>query len=286
MKKITVIGATGTIGIPVTKELVKAGFEVTALVRDIDKAKQILPNEIRFVKGDLKNKASIEEALKNAEGLYINISTGPADKENEFSPETTGMDNILEAAKKMSVKRVAYLASFLARNYKGDWWVMKAKKDCVHKIEKSGLPYTIFYPSNFMENFLGGMKQGNKIMIMGKAVHKIWWIAGEDYGRQVANAFKTEKAINKEYPVQGVEAYTMGEAAKVYTNSYTKEKLGIGTMPMGMARFVSIFIAQLKFASKFMTIMNNNVETFEAQSTWDELGTPQITIEKFAKQQN
>jgi hypothetical protein len=32
MKKITVIGATGMIGIPVTKELINAGFDVTALV--------------------------------------------------------------------------------------------------------------------------------------------------------------------------------------------------------------------------------------------------------------
>lgn len=283
MEKITVIGATGTIGIPVVKELVKAGFEVTALVRDINKAKQILPNEIKFVKGDLNDKISIEEALKNADCLYINISTGPADKENGFSPETTGIDNILEAAKKSSIKRVAYLASFLARNYTGDWWVMKAKKECIAKIEKSGLPYTIFYPSNFMENFTGGMKQGKKIMSMGKSVHKMWWIAGEDYGRQVANAFKTEKSLNKAYPVQGIEPYTMKEAATVYANNYTKEKLSVGNMPMGMVKFMSIFMSQLKFTVKLMTIMNNNIEKFEAQSTWDELGKPQITIEKFAK---
>ncbi len=286
MKKITVIGATGTIGIPVVKELVKAGFEVTALVRDINKAKQILPNEINLVKGDLKDKNSIEEALKNADGLYINISTSPADKENVFNPETNGIDNILEAAKKSSIKQVAYLGSFLARNFKGDWWVMKAKNNCVYKIEKSGLPYTIFYPSNFMENFNSGMKQGKKIMFMGKPVHKIWWIAGEDYGRQVANAFKTEKSLNKSYSVQGVEAFTMKEAATVFTNNYTKEKLGVGNMPMGLAKFMSIFIGQLKFTVKLMTIMNNNIETFEAQSTWDELGKPQITIEKFAKQNN
>ena len=40
-KKITVIGATGMIGIPVTNELINAGFEVTALVRNVEKAKQI-----------------------------------------------------------------------------------------------------------------------------------------------------------------------------------------------------------------------------------------------------
>ena len=60
MKKITVIGATGMIGIPVTKELIKAGFEVTALVRDEKKAKKIFPQGVTFVKGDIEDKNSIE----------------------------------------------------------------------------------------------------------------------------------------------------------------------------------------------------------------------------------
>ncbi len=90
MKKITVIGATGMIGIPLTKELVKAGFEVTALVRNVEKAKQIFPSGVRFVKGDLENKNAIAEGLKNTDGLYINISTTDKDKENQFNPEMSG----------------------------------------------------------------------------------------------------------------------------------------------------------------------------------------------------
>jgi len=42
--KILVIGATGMIGKPVANELLNAGLEVTALVRDIAKAKERLPN--------------------------------------------------------------------------------------------------------------------------------------------------------------------------------------------------------------------------------------------------
>jgi len=45
---------------------------------------------------------------------------------------------------------VAYLSSFLARNYKGNWWVMSAKKKGIAKVKNSGVPYTIFYPSNFI----------------------------------------------------------------------------------------------------------------------------------------
>ncbi|MBK9378342.1 MAG: NAD(P)H-binding protein [Saprospiraceae bacterium] len=63
-KNISIIGATGMIGIPVTKELVKAGFNVTALVRNPEKAKSIFPAGVNFVKGDLDDKIQSGLLLK------------------------------------------------------------------------------------------------------------------------------------------------------------------------------------------------------------------------------
>lgn len=283
MKKITVFGATGMIGTPVTNELVKAGFEVTALVRNIEKAKQIFPSGVNFVKGDLDNLKSIAEAMQNADAIYINISTTDKNKENEFNPEIGGLDNILATAKENNIKQIAYLSSFLARNYQGNWWVMNAKKASISKVKICGIPYTIFYPSNFMENFKGGMVQGKKISGIGKSIHKAWWIAGEDFGKQVANAFKTEKALNNEYPVQGLEPLTMDEAANIYVQNYSKEKMSVSNLPMGFAKFLAVFISPLKFVTQLMTVMNNNVETFEAQKTWNDLGTSEMTVAKFAQ---
>lgn len=284
IKRITVIGSTGMIGIPVTQELVKAGFEVTALVRNIEKAKQIFPQGVSFVKGDIEDMQSINEALKNADGLYINISTKPTDKESQFNPEMQGLDNILAALKNTNIKQVAFLSSFLARNYNGDWWVMKAKKGGISKIKNSGIAYTIFYPSNFMENFASeGMRRGNKVnYIKSKVNNKAWWIAGEDFGKQVANAFKTDKALNCEFPVQGPEALTMKEAATKYAAAYKKEQLGVGSMPYGLLKFLGMFIPQMKFLSNLMNVMLNNEETFESQKTWDILGKSEISIDKFA----
>lgn len=283
-KKITVIGATGMIGIPVTKELLKAGFEITALVRDVAKAKQIFPTgKVHFVNGDLQNIGEISEALKNADAVYISISSSPNDKENEFNPEIHGFENILSALKTSSVKQVGFLSSFLARNYTGDWWVMNAKKQAINKIKNCGIPYTIFYPSNLMENFNGGMRDGNKINIIGKSTEKAWWIAGEDLGKIVAKSFETEKALNKEYSVQGLAAMTTLEATKTYVENYTKEKLKVAILPMGMAKFLSLFVKPLKFAVPLIEIMNKNKETFEAQKTWNDLGKPSIKINQFAK---
>jgi uncharacterized protein YbjT (DUF2867 family) len=282
-KKITVIGATGMIGIPVTNELIRTGFEVTALVRNIEKAKQIFPTGVNFVKGDIQNLNEISNALKNADAVYINISTTANDKQNEFNPEIGGLDNILSALKTSSVKQVAFLSSFLARNYTGNWWVMNAKKQGITKIKNCGIPYTIFYPSNFMENFKGGMKDGKKINTIGKSTEKAWWIAGEDFGKQVANSLKSELSLNKDYPVQGIEALTMAEASKIYADNYTIEKLSVENLPMGMAKFLALFVKPLKFVVPLMQVMNSNKETFEAQKTWDELGKPSITLNQFAK---
>lgn len=283
-KKITVIGATGMIGVPVTNELIKAGFDVTALVRNIDKAKQVFATNVNFVKGDIQNTDSIVDALKNADAVYINISTTYTDKENEFNPEKDGLDNIIFALKNSPVKQVAFLSSFLARNYNGDWWVMNAKKQGINKIKNCGIPYTIFYPSNFMDNFNGGMKDGKKINTIGQSTEKAWWIAGEDFGRQVANALKIEKSLNREYSVQGLEPMTLMEAATIFANNYSKEKLKVANLPMGMAKFLALFIKPLKFVVPLMDIINNNKETFESQKTWDELGKPSIALSEYAKQ--
>jgi len=154
-KKITVIGATGLIGLPVTKALVKSGFEVTVLVRDVEKAAAVMPAGVSLVKGDLRSRVDIGRAIKNADGVYINLNTTFNDTEKGFLSEREGVDNIVAELKGSTVKQVGFLTSFLSRDYPGDWWVMKVKEDAVKKIKASGVPFTIFRSSSFMENFRG-----------------------------------------------------------------------------------------------------------------------------------
>jgi uncharacterized protein YbjT (DUF2867 family) len=285
VKNITVIGATGLIGVPVTKALVNAGFNVTALalVRDSDKAKKILPSNIHFIQGDLNSKKAIKDAVRNAEGVYINLNATFNDKEKEFNTEREGLDNILSVLKKSPVKQVAFLSSFLARDYQGNWWVMKMKKAVISKVKNSGLPYTIFYASSFMENLESSMRDGNKINTIGKPTSKLsWWIASEDFAKQVAKAFTIESAINKEYNIQGLEGLTTANAIKTYINNYKKAQLKSVNLPMGMAKFLALFIRPLKFAIPLIETINNDNEKFEAEQTWKELGKPQIDITGFA----
>lgn len=284
IKNITVIGATGLIGIPVTKSLVNAGFDVTVLVRDIEKAKKVLPASVNFIKGDLQSMTEINTAVRNADGIYINLNTTFNDRENDFNTEREGLDNLISVLKTSQVKQVAFLSSFLARDYKGSWWVMKMKKEAISKMKNSGLPYTIFYCASFMENLENSMRDGNKINTIGKPVSKLsWWIASEDFAKQVVMAFRTEKAIKREYSIQGIEGFTSTEAIKTYVENYNKEKLKVANLPMGFGKFLAIFIKPLKFAIPLIETINADNEKFEGENTWRELGKPQISLKSFAK---
>ena len=284
MKRITVFGATGMLGKPVTIELLNAGYEVTALVRNVEKASRELPEGIHLVEGDLQNTNAIKEVLEGAEGVYISIANTYKDKENQFNAEHHGLDNILRVAKQCNIKQVSLLSSFLARNYQGDWWIFKNKKSCIDRIKGSGVPYTIFYASSFMENITSGMLRGNSVStVKSELNNKSFWISARDFGKQVANAFNTDQALNNEYAAQGLKDFTMEEAAIEYAKHYSKAKLKVSFTPRWIMTTLSVFNPMIKFMAKMSEVNISTNETFEAQKTWNELGQPTTTISLFAQ---
>jgi NmrA-like family len=290
VKKITVFGATGMLGKPVVRELVKAGFELTALVRNIEQAQTILPKEIRLVKGDLHSPADIEDALQNAEGIYLNLSIKQNDSIKSWISEREGLENILSIATKLGhIQRIAYISS-LVQEYQGQngyyWWGFELKQKGMQAIKQCGIPYTIFYPSSFMETLLNSQKQGRKILTAGKSKHKMFFIAGEDYGRQVAKSFEILKQENKEYVVQGLEGFTGDEAAALFVKHYSKEKLSVSKAPLVLLKIFGVFSNKMSYGAKIVEALNNYPEKFRAESTWDELGKPCITLQQFAESFN
>jgi len=287
MQKIAIIGATGMIGQPVTHELIKAGFEITLLVRNIQKANQIFGSDVKLVKGDLKNINSIQELLIDQDGLYLNLSVEQNSAEKYFQPERDGLENILTTIKYSSVRRIGYLSS-LVHNYQGmngfNWWAFKIKQDAVAKIKKSDVPYSIFYPSTFMECFdKGAYRQGNKIVLAGNSKYKMYFIAGKDYGKQVAKTFQLNNESN-EYVVQGTEAFTADEAAKFYLENCTNKKLKIVNAPIGVLKFLGNFSNKLNYGANICEALNNYPESFEADKTWKELGLPETKFIDYINQ--
>jgi uncharacterized protein YbjT (DUF2867 family) len=287
IKKVAIIGATGVLGKPVTVEISKAQFTVTALVRDISKAKELLPRSVQLINGKLENKDDLELLLRDQDALYLNLNLNPKLNPKVFHPEREGLQLILSAAKKSSIQRIAIVSSLVMNYHRMNgfhWWAFDIKEGAIKMIKACGIPYTIFYPSSFFENFISHYRQGNRIILAGKSLYKQWFISAEDYGKQVATSLKRDDHENHEYSIQGLEGFTSDEAAKIFVTN-ANEKLNIVNTPLGIVKFFGLFSNQAAYGANIITAINNYPEQFQSQKTWNELGKPSLTLEQFASQQ-
>lgn len=286
MNKIAIIGSTGMLGQPATKELMQAGFEVTLLVRDLAKAKRLFGDSVDMIQGDIQNAGDLQQLMNGQDGLYLNLSVAQNSGPKDFQPEREGLNNILNAAKKAGIKRVSYLSSLVQR-YQGQngfhWWAFDIKQEAIAAIKNSGLPYAIFYPSMFMENFdKGAYRQGNKLAMAGTSRHQMYLIAGSDYGKQVAQDFRLNRD-NKDYVVQGPDPFTADEAAEFYVANHTGKKVRIMRAPLGLMSFLGKFSRKFDYAAHIIEAINNYPEQFEAETTWKELGRPQTRFVDYVR---
>lgn len=281
---ILFIGASGMLGKPVARELISAGFNLTLLARNPGKLQLLFPGQ-PIVQADVLDPESLQHAMKGMDAVYCNLSVLPSSREKDPQPEREGLDNILAAARVAGVKRIAYLSSLVHR-YGGmngfHWWAFEVKKRAVEKIKKSGLDYTLFFPSTFMECFPYQLIRGNKIGMLGRSVAPMWFIAAEDYGKQVANSFRLVTPGNREYSIQGPAPFTFEEASRVFAENYRKKKLGKMKAPMGVVKLLGRFSPFFNYTWHICEALNRYPEKFESRSTWDELGEPGITLGAYA----
>lgn len=270
------------LGKPVALELLRAGFPVTLLARDVEKMQKLFPNA-PVAKGDVFDIASLEAAMAGQEIVYLNLSVAQSSKKSDPQPEREGINNIIEAAKKTSVKRIVYLSS-LIKNYEGmngfKWWAFQIKHAGVNAIKKSGLNYSIFYPSTFMECLDKQMLQGTRLMLAGKSEAPMWFIAGKDYGVQVAWAMKKAGNNNQEYVIQGLEPFTSDEASKVFIEN-AKSKIKIMRAPLAPLKYLGIFNQRMNYAYHICEALNKYPEKFESENSWNDLGKPTTTLAEY-----
>ncbi|MBO0937258.1 NAD(P)H-binding protein [Fibrella sp. HMF5335] len=285
MTSIAFIGATGLIGKPVANELITAGFSVRIVARDVAAAKRLFP-AADVVFGDLQKPESLHNALVGCAVVYLNLSVKQTEKPVHFHTETDGSRHLLVAAKGAGVTRVAYLSSVVMR-YQGmngfDWWVFRIKHEAVALIKASGLDYSIFYPSNFMETMLATQAVGPLVLVLGHSVERPWFVSACDYGRQVARALQiAQPGGRQEYVIQGPEAVDQLSAARRLVAHLPGAKRRVISIPMTFLALGRHFSQQADYGYHIGEALNQYPERFEADHTWADLGKPESTIELFA----
>jgi uncharacterized protein YbjT (DUF2867 family) len=143
MKRILVIGATGTVGRQVIDQLIGANVSVRALARNPDSAH--LPARVEIVRGDLTIPDTLDSPLDDVDAVFI-VWTAPA---TAFAPA-------LERIAK-HVPRVVFLSS--PRQTAHPFFQQPNPLATMHAdierlIEASGLQWTFLRPGMFAANSL------------------------------------------------------------------------------------------------------------------------------------
>jgi hypothetical protein len=126
------------------------------------------------------------------------------------------------------------------------------------------------------------MMQGKKLAMIGTSRAPMWFIAAEDYAKQVSRSFAKGDNSNYEYAIQGPEAFTFDEATKIFIENYSKTKLSAIKAPVRLMKFLGNFSPQMDYAWHICEALNKYPEKFESETSWKELGKPEIRLKEYA----
>ena len=166
---VLVIGATGSIGLPVVEEAVREGYAVRALVRDLDRASQ-LPPDARPMVGDVTRPDTLPDVIADVDAIVFTHGTYE-DADAAERVDYGAVRNTLAALGPRHV-RIALMTTIgvtfrtsddRSANERHDW-----KRRGERLVRVSGLPYTIVRPGWFDYN---GADEEHLVLLQGDRRH-------------------------------------------------------------------------------------------------------------------
>ena len=113
--KFFLTGATGYIGIQLTKKLAAQGHRVHALFRNESKKGELSGLEnVQLFKGDILDRGSLEKAVRGCEAVFHVAAFAKAWHKNSqtfFRINVKGAENVFDTAKKAGVERVVFTST-------------------------------------------------------------------------------------------------------------------------------------------------------------------------------
>ncbi len=232
-KVIAVNGATGQQGGVVARKLLADGWKVRALTRDVNKpaAQELASIGAELVAGDMEDRAQLDAAFKDAYGVFSvqnfwlpNVG---------FDGEIKQGKNVADAAKAAGVQHLVYSSVGSAHRGMGQKH-FESKWIIEQYIQSLDIPYTIFRPVAFFENFnweRPAITNGTFNALGLRPEKERQLIAAEDIAVFVALAFANPKEyLGKTIELAG-DALTESKIADTFTKVIGRPvKL---TMPSG-----------------------------------------------------
>jgi uncharacterized protein YbjT (DUF2867 family) len=201
---ILVIGATGTVGSEVVRQLVATGERPRALVRDPATAHQQLGDQVEHVVGDLDRPETIAAALAGVDRVFL--LTTQSSRQPEWERAVIG------AAARAGVGQLVKLSVFRA-NEQSPLQVARQHGQAERVLAQSGLAATILRPVFFMQNLLAMVHDGAIATAAGDG--RVAMVDARDIAAVAVATLTGGGHAGKTYTLTGPEALSFYQVASI-----------------------------------------------------------------------
>ena len=261
---ILVYGGTGYLGQKVVEKLIQKRKSVKVVSRNYDKAKQLFGEKVEIFQGDVTNRQSVIESLKNVSTIIICLSAMSNKLIRKMKQiERDGVLSIMEEAKKQNISRLVYLSGYeMRKQLLNDLKIPEfgeIKIEIESKISQSDFNWTILGDSPSFEIFFAFIRNG-KMMVPGGGLNAIPSISSEDVGEITAQTALRDDLNGRRIKLTGPEAFTFPEAAK-HISLISGKEIKHKAVPLMVINIVSLlllpFAPFVRFLYKSLKMLNN-----------------------------
>jgi uncharacterized protein YbjT (DUF2867 family) len=236
-RTILVIGATGTVGSEVVKQLVSSSSDqnvIRAVVHSQDKAEKFKQYKtVETVNMDYNNSETIAAALNQVDKLFL--LTLPTLNVIEI------YSNLVKQIRKYGgggINHIVKLSSMEAETGP-ETTIGRLHRQEEKIIEESGIPYTFLRPSAFMQNFvnyLGQTIRNQNAFYLPTGDGKVSFVDVRDIAAVSVRVLTSDNGhAGKAYTITGQEAISHGQAAEILSNEVGK-RISYTDIPKEYAR--------------------------------------------------
>ena len=281
--QILVTGATGNLGSSVIETLLKniPAQNISALVREEERKVEIQAKGITIFQGDYDNVFALERAMANVDTVLLISAGDQGDRMQQHR-------NVIDTAKKSGVKNIAYTSRALRNRKTLAHQLMEEHFLTEDYIKKSGLNYTIFRNTLYMDvlPLFVGKKVFETGIFQPAGDGKVTFALRKEMGEAMANVLSNEDCKNKTYKFTNNEAYSFYDIAKALTTLSGKKvkyhPVDISTFQERM-RSTGIPESMLQKVVEFNTDIKNGQEDEITNDLENKLGRKPTTLKEGLK---
>ncbi len=241
---ILYVGATGHLGSATVRKLAQSGKKIRCLVRQSSDMIGLESTGAEIVRGDLRDHASVREALDGVDTVISSFATNIAKERSVaalWANDYEGNLALIRLSREAGVRKFIFVSYWGLAKF-GDFEHGKIKKMVEDLLTVSGLDYTVFRVTTLatdMSELLGRtLQRKGRVPLLMKPSEKIRPILLEDLAWCMADAIDNPKASRRIIEAAGEEEYDFRSFEQLFCRALGK-KVRFIFLPLPLARFAA-----------------------------------------------